>query len=927
MFNKTRLSTAVAAAFGLSTIALLPNVATAQEEALIEEVIVTGSRIVRDGYSSSSPVAVYDEEDIGLAGNASLDEFFRNVPQFTGFQLGASTNNGSDGDRNIDMRGLGFNRTLILINGRRQIGDVQDDGAVDINTIPQAMLKRVDVLTDGASTVYGSDAIAGVVNFVLNDDFEGIRFNANYGAGTDEWDAQDTSISVLMGAGNDRGHFVFSAGYYDQEEMLQADRSWAENELFPILGADGNFTLEPSGSSNSRRIRVPDQGNWIFDEGLGAARPFEAGDVYNFAPVNALVQPVERYQFGTIGRYSLTDSIEFFTEAFYTRRTSQQRLAPDASFAVTSTFDTPNNGSQWNDFVPANNPFNPFGSVNCSNPLGLCDIDVRINRRFEESGGRIFRQTSDNYRLLGGIRGELENGIRWDVAYTYAETETINETLNLGRFDRWAIAVDPDACAADAACTAAGGTLNPFGDFGSISPEQMDFLTTGSLKDNIGAELEMFTVNVSGEAFAMSGGDVAWALGYERRQEQGFFSPDEFIAGGLTTGGASDPLRGSFEVDEFYGEVLLPVLDNLTVEASARYSDYDTVGDETTFKIGGDWEIVDGLRVRSTYSTGFRAPNIAELNQQDSADFPQVANPCDFGDRALAAGDISQTVFDNCQAAGFDTSDAGGLTFAWQSLYETSSTGDLAPEQSTTYTIGVVYEPSWAEGLRLSVDYWDIEIEDAIGEPDFNVLFNACLADPSSPACATFDASATNGIITGGFPGDAVAQFGNLGTINTSGVDFAAVYNGTFNSDVVTGYKLSVNGTFLDVYEEDFQLGGTLDLAGTAEGFDVYPEWRTNFSAGIYGQDWTLDWFIRYISESDALWRSPATTADAVAEEITYHDLVGTYTYKSLRINVGVNNITDEEPPIFTGAFNANTAPGMYDVIGRRLFTSLTYEF
>jgi iron complex outermembrane receptor protein len=927
MFMKKRTSLAISALLGLSALVAVPGQVFGQDEQiaeddeLLEEVIVTGSRIQRDGFTSSSPVSIFDEQEITMAGNASIDEFLKYVPQFTGYQMGMSTNNGSDrGQKKIDMRGLGFNRTLVLMNGRRTIGDAAGDGAVDINTIPEAMIQRVEVLTDGASSVYGSDALAGVVNFILHDEFEGLRITARYGGGTEDWDAEDYGLSILGGTGSDRGHIVYSVSWMKQEELLQGQRDWAFDALYPQLQADGTFKAVGSGSSNSRRIRTGATGNFIFDSGLGQARPFEASDVYNYAPVNALMQPNERYQFATIGKIEINDNIEGYFEGVYTRRFSQQRLAPDASFAVNSAVETPNNGFQWNDFVPANNPFNPFGSVNCANTIGLCGIDVRINRRFTESGGRLFAQSNDTYRLLAGFRGELTSSIDYDFFYVWAEAETIDETKNYGRFDRWAIAVDPVACAASAACP---GVLNPFGDFGSITPEQMAYLTTGSLKDLVKSQMQLISFNFTGELGNLGGGAIGWAAGYEHRKEKGSYNPDEFLSEGLTTGGAADPLEGRFSVDEVYAEVFLPFTETFSADASFRWSDYDSVNSATTtFKLGADWEVFENFRLRATYGTGFRAPNISELNTSLSATFPLVATPCEFGDRSLAAGEITQTTWDNCQAAGFDTSDAGEFGFAWQSYYEFFSTGNLKPEESDTGTIGFVWAPDF--GLQLSMDYFNIKVEDVIGVPDFNQLFNSCLASEnfSNPSCDAFD---EYGINFFGFPGDAIAEFGNLGTLKTDGVDIAISYAGDFGGSL--GWRASVDATWVNSYESGAELGGSQDLVGTADNFSVFPEWKAWLQFGLMGDAWTADVMGRWIDATDDRWKTTTTTADAKVESMFYIDLVGTYEWNFLRITAGVNNVFDDDPPYFHSAFNANTEPGMYDVIGRRFFTSVTLEW
>ena len=256
----------------------------------VEEVVVTGSRILNDEFASSSPVTIISDEDILSGGNASVDEFLKYTPAFTGYQLGTSTNNGGDGSRKVDLRGLGFNRTLVLVNSRRVIGDVGGDGAVDIGGIPEIMIKRVEVLKDGASTVYGSDAISGVVNFILDDNFEGLQVSTGMGEGLENGQAANEDFGIKAGLKGDRGNIVFAMGWKNQKEMLQAEQPWANDALFPQIQADGSFKAVGSGSSNSRKIRGPG-GNYIYDSSIGAARDFTSADVYNYAPVNALITP------------------------------------------------------------------------------------------------------------------------------------------------------------------------------------------------------------------------------------------------------------------------------------------------------------------------------------------------------------------------------------------------------------------------------------------------------------------------------------------------------------------------------------------------------------------------------------------------------------------------------------------------------------
>jgi iron complex outermembrane receptor protein len=922
-----------------------PVVDAQEEDEPLEEIITTGSRIARNEFSSSSPITVVDGDEILSSGVVSIDEFLKDIPAFTGYQMGTSTNNGSvNGSKNLDLRGLGFNRTLVLVNGRRMIGDnsatLTNGGAVDLNAIPEAMIKRVEVLKDGASTAYGSDALAGVINIILHDDFEGFEFGLRYGEGMEDGQAANSLIYALAGVSSDRGNMVASLSYTNQDEMLQAERPWATAAIYPLL-TDGVFVPADSGSSNSRRIRVPGQSDYIWDSSIGAARPFQADDVYNYAPVNALTQPNERWQMAFNGSVAVSDMVEGYMDGIYTRRTSQQRLAPDASFAVTDQIETPNNGLQWNDWVPANNPFNPFG-VNPSNDLGISNTDVRINRRFEESGGRLFRQTSDTYRLVAGLRGSLfDDRVGWDVSYVYAEQETTNETRNYGRFDRWATAVDPVACAADAACSeamGAQGVLNPFYEFGTITPDQMNYLTTGSLKDLIVNRMEIGAINLNGDFGNLAGGSIGWAVGAEHRVEKGQFSPDEFLAGGLTTGGASDPLQGKYSVDELYGELLLPVLDSLDISVAARWSDYDTVGSATTYKLGGDWAVTEGFRLRATYSTGFRAPSISEVFGSDAATFPVVESICEFADRRLANGDITQQIYDNClgllgTAAGGDDAflgDAGEFGFAWQSLVTFSApTQQLEPEESTTYTAGAVWEPTFLEGLSFGIDYWNIEIEKGIGLGDINSLFYPCLDSPnlSDVSCSFFDFGPYDLDTVFIFPGDATFEIANLGVIKTDGIDLDIVYAGDLGGNVFQGYDLSWTATFTNSYESTDASGVTSDLLGTANGFAVYPELRFVLGAGIYGENWSARYTGRYIGETDDRFRPCYLTDDCVSEAMFYSDLIGTYTWQNYELTVGLRNLTDEDAPRFHSAFNANTEPGMYDVVGRAWYAGLNMKF
>jgi iron complex outermembrane receptor protein len=938
MFNRRLLTAAVCAALlggGWAT-----SVSAGEG---VEEVVVTGSRIARSGFEAASPVDVITAEAMAQTGVISIDEYLKRLPTFSGWQQGAAINNGGDGGKFVDLRGLGFKRTLILINGRRQVGSFiggsSDVGAVDLNTIPMNTVERIEVLKDGASAIYGSDALAGVVNIITKKRFEGIELGADGSWGTDEWDAETRSFSALLGAASDRGGATISLSYARQDELYQGERSWSQDALWPLLQADGSFKAQALGSSNSRRIRNREfdaatratltglglgTANFIIDDG-GQARVFTSADTYNYAPINALITPHDRYQIAAEGDHELAattmGTVNLVGEVGFTRRTSHQRLAPDASFSVTTY-----NGLR-NAFVPASNPYNPFGD-NPNNPWGISGQNVELNRRFEESGGRLFSQTNDTYRMMLGLNGDFNKAIKWELSYVFAESDNVEETNFYHRFDRWQTIVDPALCSADPSCAAAVGPdgFNPFSEFGGISAAEINYLMANSLKDQYKNRLEQILFNVSGELGALPGGAIGWAVGYENREEKASFNPDEFVGGGLTTGGAADPLFGDYSVDEFYGELLFPLLadapfaKSLDLEASIRYSDYNTVGDTTNGSIGANWTINGEFRVRATYGTGFRAPNIVELVAGQSTTFPIVEFPCEFYD---TRSDSTPNIQANCAANGAAAGPDGELGFQWQSAYTLNPQANLEPEESTTYTAGLVWTPNFFAGLRASVDYWSYEIDDYIDAPDYNGLLRNCLNAPdqsTSLACSFFDGGTG---IDGGLPADAEAEFGNLGKLETSGVDLAINYRTPVDWGFISMLELDFVATYLDEYKQTFPGSGTRDLAGTAgsdDGFGVYPDWRWNSSVKVSDDAWSLEWRMRWIDEAKDLLRPADITDDAKAESILYHDLVANYSWNQFTTSLGIENITDEDPPRFHSAFNANTAPGVYDVVGRMLW-------
>jgi len=954
MFKKTTLATAISV---LSLGAAFTTPVGAQE-GVMEEVYVTGSRIARNKFEYASPVSVYSSEDLETSGVTSIDEFLLKQPEF-GLALGTTTNNGNNGAKMVDLRGLGYKRTLVLINGRRQVGSFVgsslDLGAVDLNTIPMAMVERIEVLKDGASTTYGSDAIAGVVNLIMKNRFEGVELSASTGSGWEEGfgdadfgskdqDGRTESLALTMGVASDKGGLTMGVEYQNQNELLQGDRKWGEYATWPI--SDGtNFVTERLGSSNSRRIELENTAlldqiaaiegtrvtRFVTDEQTGQARPFAGGDTYNYANVNALITPNERWQMSALGDHELFSTnqgtVSAYSEIMYTKRKSQQRLAPDASFDVNVYNGLPNN------FVPASNPYNPFGDTP-NNPYGISGEDITIRRRFVESGGRQFSQNVDTYRFVVGFNGTLNfaGGIDWDLSYVYADNQETYETKNYGRFDRWQTIVDPDRCAADPACAAAAGddgTIDVFSTYGSITPSEMAYLSANSLKDVYETKMTNLALSFNGEFGELQGGAIGWAAGLETRSERARIIPDEFSSGGLTTSGALDPLKGAYTVDEAYVEFLFPLLSGaafaeaLTVEASARYSDYNTSAEDTdNYRVGVDWAITQDYRIRTVYSTGFRAPNMVEYFTQ-AVTFPISENWCEFSDQR---NDINATGKANCAALNYPGDYEQG--FQYQPTYSQGAAAqELGPEDSETWTVGFVWTPQFIENLQFSIDWYSIEVDDYIDLPDYNFLVKACLESEgfSAAACDAFPGG--TGILdfdTDGLADDATTTLGNLGKLETEGVDASVSYAIPVSWGFANMVDLGWDVSYVDKFEKSFPLTGAYDLVGTAgeDGSAVYPEWGYNTRVGLSGDNWSVTWRMRWIDEVDDVYRPSNLTNLGTAEDVYYHDLVGTFSWKSLKFTLGVDNVTDEEPPTFHSGFNMTTAPGFYDTLGRRVWMS-----
>ncbi|RZV35486.1 MAG: TonB-dependent receptor [Chromatiales bacterium] len=916
---------------------LVPDAVFAQnsdDEVALEEVVVTGSRIKRSDTSSISPISVLTEQDLAVSGNLTLENFIQDLPAVNGGDFGAGVNNGNPGIATVSLRGLGPNRTLTLVNGKR-FASASVNGFVDLNMIPTAIVERIEVLRDGASTVYGSDAIAGVVNVITKKDFEGVDIQFGYDI-TDESDGEMLNGSLVFGNSFEKGNFIVGAQVNKREEIRQGDRAFSACPFFD----DGVQTIcggSPTTTPAQFTPLGPDSaiGGHVLDADGVTVRPFDAArDAFNFAALSYLTTPQDVYSAYAAANYELFEApvlgaINANLEMNFSNRESDQLLAPVGTFGG------------W--ITSQEHPDNPFGDALCaSNPLCTAPQDVATSRRLTESGGRRFTQDVNTWRIGTGLDGEFENGWTWDVNYTLAKWE--DSQRDEGRPNRPNIEamMDPTLCAA--ATNGCPGVYNPFiSDSMTAAQVAYGFVGVNTKEEST---LNAWQVNLSGDfgGLEMPGGEIGWAFGYENRRESAASKPDGGAAIGAIAFTPGNVTGGKYQVDELYGEVVLPILSGapmaelLTFEASARWTDVDFLNDsDTVYKAALEWAPVEDIRLRATFAEGFRAPNISELflGIQQSAE--SYTDPCrNYGTSGTDANTVA-----NCQADGL-APDFNLATFQATTLQ--GGNPNLQPETSESLTFGVVLTPRFAEQLTVSIDYFDIEITDAVGTAPTSEVISACYASAgfSDPLCALIVGPAFPGVDETPSPAaptrrnsnlqisGVLQSSANLATYQTSGIDFQVDYG------FETGIGLldfRVTGTYLSEYDYlPFSGGELIQLAGFFGGDPAFgnpaafAEWQVNYGVTLTRDDWGANLNARYMSETDDIDAAPANLSN-VADAITYLDLQGYYNWKDMTFTVGVRNLTDEEPPYVTAYDDMNTLQFSYDTQGRYIYGRASISF
>lgn len=968
---KRRFRVATMFANALIAASLTATAAMAQESGELAEIIVTGSRIASPNATSVSPIVALDSQELKLQGLNDTADIVDFLPQhITGGNDLSDTNNpltGPGGVTTINLRGLGPQRTLVLVNGRRLgVGDPNSGNptaAADINQVPAVLIDRVDVVTGGASAVYGSDAIAGVVNFILKRDFEGLQLDAQYGFNqhtqhseymqglvnamglplpkSSVTDGNNIAANLVVGSNfaDGRGNATAYLSYLQGDPVTLARRDFSSCQL---SGLAGNAC---GGSGNSNQFISLENGRALAVVGntlvpYSRTANTNPPPLFNSNPYMNLVHDVKRYQAGVLTRYDLTDNAQLYVDFMFMASKSNTEVAPSGMFI--------------GDIYPVSctNPMMTLAqrtAIGCTAAMiaANASIDMLIGRRNVEGGPRQFLHDHKNYRGVVGVKGDINEAWNYDAYVSHYDTSLYNTNRNY-------LSITKTRSAINGCVDGAPGCV-PYNIWttGAVTSAATDYIATFGIANGVATQ-SIFSASVSGDLgtygakLPSANEGVAVAVGAEYRKDKYFYEADANLGSGdlSGSGGASPSVDASTNVKELFAEVRVPLVQgrtgvqNLTFEAGYRFSDYELSGGADTYKAGLQWTPVEALRFRASYQKAIRAPSLIELFVPQT-----VTNTSDFAFDPCA-GPTPTASLVNCQRTGVTAAQYRNIPqcIADQCAVLTGGNPGLKPEEAETISFGLTIAPKAWKGFTASFDWYQIKVNDIVGNIPLEITFDKCL-DGSRPEYCQFVRRATgSGILfgtnlaTGGY---IVGTNQNVSVSTFEGVDIQVGYRfeiGRFGS-----LAASFNGVYM-LKNSSIPLAGELEydcagLYGNTCGSAI-PDYRHTMRVTWdtpSNIDLSLQW--RYIgsvgNERNSSDPTLGVPADVVfAAELgarSYLDLSGIWNVnKTLSVNLGVSNMFDQDPPLVSTTFSGPGTPntwGPYDTMGRQIFFGVTAKF
>ncbi len=866
--------------------------------AQLGKIEVTGTRIKRTTVETAQPVTIVTSAQIKQSGFSSVGDVLQNLTS-AGFALNSQVNNGNNGQEDVDLRHLGEQRVLVLVNGRRWV--TQLNNVVDFFTIPSAIIDHIEILQDGASAIYGSDAIAGVINVITTKNYNGAEANAYMGVykGDGHTDGKKQIYDFTLGSSGDRSAALMSVSYANEQPVWAGNREMSKESIWGLGGGSsaipaGRFVLNGTACTNAKAagaaISITSSGSCDIKNDAPGTLPkpdlkqfggfLFSRDSFNYAPLNYLVAPTERTSFYSQAHFDIADNLTFTTELLFNDRSSQQSLAPAPLFLGLVNQGTTNGGV--NIGIAKDNPYNPFGvdlvpyfpsdpnfaawcaAYGSSTCAATGSPAVVIRRRPLEAGNRLFNQNVDTYHWAGGLKGYFNLlGKEWDWDVNTAYSRNYQNTVTDGQFNTARLQEalsEKCGTAADPSCVPLnlfGGAVQ--GGAGTITPAQAAYV--GFEEHDIFVVNERdYTANIGGDLFDLPAGPVGLALGYEYLETDALFHPDALKTLGNTTDNITTPTNGRVATDAEYFEFNIPLVSDapfmkdVSLDLANRFSQFKWggVGPNQVFVPGAThnssgraalrWQANDDLLLRASWSQGFRVPSVAEFYAGASNNFPAISDPCTTN--ATVKGPF-------CAANGHPI-------VAKQANGQIQSIGggnaSLTPEKSISRTLGFVYNPDWLPGFDTSMDYYKVDVVNTVGTIGQQNIVNGCYINDVKPYCSLLQ-------IAGGQINAIINTNKNVGTMSTDGVDVSAHYR--FASTASGDFKLGLDLTFLRSLNLQVpnanspsgfatsRLAGWVGIgAGTSGVPGSFPKRRATVSLDWHYGDWSAMYTLFYVDHT-----------------------------------------------------------------------------